>query len=377
MRALRESFDLSEGRVVTGRKPTISDVARCAGVSTATAGRVLGGYGYSSADKRRRVLLAAEELGYRPNHLARSLITGRTQTIGVVTPGIERPSSAALVRGIADIAARAGFGVLLAQSDETVEGEISAVEDLDARGVDGLVLAPFEAGAHLGGVAGQARLVIVDRDAGDLGVDSVTIDRLAAGRDCVRCLLDAGHRAIAVAVEVDPGQDGAVADLVAGLATGELSAPAATMPGGHLLRGYLEAHAERGMRVDPGRVLVLPTRDAIIAQKALLNVLRAEPRPDALVAGNESITRVAIGALARAGTKVPQDLSFVGVEDLDWLRFAAPGLDAIVFPHRGMGQAAARLLLERIEGYSGPPRRLSLAPRQRSCEEAYGRATGG
>jgi len=97
---------------------TIPDVARQAGVSTATAARALGGYGSVSATTRERVLAVAEELGYRPNGLARSMITGSTQTLGVVLSDIENSFFHRALRGVADTARARGYEVLLANTDE-------------------------------------------------------------------------------------------------------------------------------------------------------------------------------------------------------------------------------------------------------------------
>src|SRR5258708_36260677 len=117
---------------------TIIEVARSAGVSTATAGRVLGGYGYASGDIKYRVREAAEALGYRPNRLAKSLITGKTQTIGVVAGDIESPFYASVLRGIGDVARGEGFGVIVTNSDEEPALEREAVQLLLEKQVDGL-----------------------------------------------------------------------------------------------------------------------------------------------------------------------------------------------------------------------------------------------
>ena len=103
------------------KKATIIEVARLAGVSTATAGRVLGSYGYASTAIQKKVRDAADILGYRPNRLARGFKTGRTQTIGVVVGDIESPFYASILRGIADVVRGRGFGVLVTNSDENVD----------------------------------------------------------------------------------------------------------------------------------------------------------------------------------------------------------------------------------------------------------------
>lgn len=102
-------------------QPTVSDVARAAGVSRATAARVLGGYGYAGSEARELVLDAAKRLAYQPNQLARSMATGRTKTIGVVVADIENLYFARAIRAITDTANANGFDVVLANTDENVE----------------------------------------------------------------------------------------------------------------------------------------------------------------------------------------------------------------------------------------------------------------
>src|SRR5438132_114687 len=125
-------------------KVTLAEVAEQAGVSTATAGRVLGGYGYASEAIQLRVRQTAERLSYRPNLFARGLITGKTKTIGVIAGDIQSPFYATIVRGVSDEARQEGFGVVVTNSDETLARELEAVKLLREKQVDGLILAPCD-----------------------------------------------------------------------------------------------------------------------------------------------------------------------------------------------------------------------------------------
>src|SRR3954469_18091788 len=149
---------------------TIPDVARAAGVSRATTARALGGYGSVSAETLDRVRTAAEQLGYRPNELARSMITGKTFTIGVVVADIENPFFARVTRGISDAARSAGFEVILINTDENLASERTALKVLLDKRVDGVVVAPASSkdGEHL-------------RAAQDCGAPITLIDRRVAG----------------------------------------------------------------------------------------------------------------------------------------------------------------------------------------------------
>jgi len=123
-----------------GGAPTIPDVARRAGVSTATAARALGGYGAVSEASRSAVLAAAEDLGYRRNDLAAAMITGRTQTIGLVIADIENPFFADVVRGVEDVARQRDYVLFLGNSDEDAQRETRYLDLMRAESVDGLIL---------------------------------------------------------------------------------------------------------------------------------------------------------------------------------------------------------------------------------------------
>ena len=180
---------------------TIPDVARQAGVSTATAARALGGYGSVSSTTRERVLAVAEELGYRPNSLARSMITGSTQTLGVVLSDIENSFFHRALRGVADTARARGYEVLLANTDEDLEAERKAVSVLAERRVDGLIVCPTDDGdhAHLEAVISSGiPVVLLDRRVSGLHADTVGIDNRKAARDATTRLVEQGHRRIGI-----------------------------------------------------------------------------------------------------------------------------------------------------------------------------------
>ena len=164
---------------------TIIEVAQLAGVSTATAGRVLGGYGYSSEPIREKVREAAEKLGYRPNLLARGLITGKTQTIGVVAGDMESPFYASVLRGIADVARSRGFGIVVTNSDEILQREREAVQLLTEKQVDGMIVTPsdLQTAQHLREiVAAGCPIVQIDRLVHGLEADAVTVDNVQGAR---------------------------------------------------------------------------------------------------------------------------------------------------------------------------------------------------
>ena len=179
---------------------TIRDVAREAGVSQATAARALAGYGYvSAATPGRGCQAAATTIGYRPNAVARSLVSGATRTIGVVVGDIENPFFAGAARGIADVLERDGYTLLLANSDEDLARERRAVEALHARQVDGLAVVPSSGddGAHLAAILREGRpVVLLDRPISGLEADAVLVDNREGAERAVGHLAALGHRRI-------------------------------------------------------------------------------------------------------------------------------------------------------------------------------------
>lgn len=337
---------------------TIIQVAERAGVSTATAGRVLGGYGYSSDELRARVRKAANELDYRPNRLARGLITGKTQTIGVVAADIENSFYARAVRGIADVARGSGFGAIITNSDESVEREREAVQLLMEKQVDGFIVSPaaLEGSPHLADVIASGRPVVqIDRLTRGLAADSVTVDNRGAARECVVRLLAAGHRRIAIIAELESSVDGDLATFVASTDEPEV---AFRHPSWQRLLGYLDAHRAAGVRVDPALIRRVGEYSAAAAREVSLDVLRGKDRPTALFAGDGTMSTGTMQAIAAMGLRVPEDLSLVCFDDLDWMSWS--GITTVVQPVHDMGVAAAELVLARVGGDDSPPQHVVL-----------------
>ena len=345
-------------------KVTIADVAKLAGVSTATAGRVLGEYGYSSAEKRGRVLAAAKSLNYRPNLLARSLITGRTRTIGVVAGDIQSPFYATILRGVSDVAGRNDFGLLITNSDESAAEEIRAVELLLEKQVDGLIVSPCDThdAAHLRDTAANLPVVLIDREVAGLEVDTVGVDNIGSTQDCIADLIRLGHRRIGMVAELESSYRGGVADFI-DRARASAIEPAILYPSWQRLLGYLRAHDAAGVPVDPGLVCRVGKYSVQAAQDQARLFLAQGPRPTAIFTADGLMSAGTMAAISASHLQVPGDLSLVCFDDLDWMAFVDSGIDAVAQPRSAMGEAAARMLLERIDGLTAPPRRLKLATR--------------
>lgn len=344
--------------------PTIIDVAEAAGVSRATASRALGRYGSVSPKAAEAVRAAALKVGYEVNHVARSMITGRTRTIGVVLSDIENDFFVRALRGISHVAREQGYDVFLASTDEDVDLERKAVKALRGRRVEGLLVCPVDPAdaQHLTSVSAAGEpLVLLDRGVAGLITDCVGIDNRRAGYEATRALLDAGHTKIAV---------------VSGIGTEAMdralhNAPDTEQPGetpseGRVV-GHYRALLEAG--VVPDTRLQVPTNfSRPEVTEAVGRVLDSEPRPTAILTSDSLETLGALHAIRLAGLTVPDDISLLGFDDAAWIPVVLPPITVVEQPAYDMGVHAARALIDRIEGVDTPPRTVILPTRLISRE---------
>lgn len=306
----------------------LQDVAREAGVSIASASHALTGSKPVSAALRRRVREAAERIGYVPHRQARTLRTGRSQTLGVVLPDLANPFFPALLQATCAAARAAGYGTLVADAGGDAEGERAAIELLAAHRVDGLVWAPV-AGPE---AAPDIPTVTVDRAA--TGCDGVAADHREAGRLIARHLRAAG-RSRPIALHGPP-------DVPSARARRE---------------GFLEAWD--GSLAHEARV---PFSHRLPAE--VLRLLADENADfDAVACANDAVALGVMNALQRSGRRVPETVAVVGVDDIAFAELAEPALTTVRQPVEALGREAVRLLLGRLGGASGPPRSVTLPVR--------------
>ena len=318
---------------------TIRDVARAAGVSTATAARALGGYGHASPTARRKVSESARQLGYRPNVVARALVSRATTTVGLVVGDIENPFFAAAARGLADVMDAHGYTVLLANADEDAGRERRAVDALRARQVDGMVVVPAPGASpeHLTElVTAGVPLVLLDRAVVGVAADSVLVRNVAGARAAVAHLAGLGHRRI-----------GVVSD------SPDITSSA------ERIQGYRQALRAAGIAPEPGLISIGgPTRDD--GEAAALRLLDRPDRPTAVFTANNFMTVGALRAARSLALRIPEDVALVGFDDLDWTTLVQPPVTVVRQPVADLGRVAGERLLRRLDGDAGPPKRIRL-----------------
>ncbi|MGX1163000.1 LacI family transcriptional regulator [Arthrobacter sp. SLBN-100] len=321
---------------------TIIDVAAKAGVSKSTAARALARYGSVSAKTREAVQKAADELGYQPNALARSMITGRTKTIGVVIPDVGNHFFAVAMRGISTAAREAGYEVLLSSTEGDLALERRAVELLAGKRVDGIVVAPVstEDTDHLERLEGQGIAVtLLDRPAPKVKAASfVSVDHVEASTLAVNHLIDLGHREIGIVTE---------ALMPAGWKPDARQESKKLRPSAARLVGYVNALRGAGLRYRHEYVAWSAYAKAS-AYEATRRLVRDNPGLTAVYCTDSELSAGAFAALQDLKISCPKDMSLIGFDDQDWATLVRPRLTVVDQPSYQLGMAATEELLSTI-----------------------------
>ena len=309
---------------------TIADVARRAGVSTATVSRVLSGVGRARPETHARVEAAARELGFRPSDVARSLKRRSTLSIGLIVTDIENPYFPQLVKAVEDAAIGAGYAVLLCNAGDDAEREASYLDFLVERRVDGLVIAASTIGSRQGEWLATAPLpvVLINTLGPDDLVPTIVSDNRAGGRAAARHLLDLGHRRF-----------------------GYLMPPPRNMDAPERLTGVTDELTAAGLAVDgPSSAIVIGAGGPTVTggEAAMFELLSRVPHPTAVIAYNDLMAIGAMRAIRLAGLRVPEDVSLVGFDDVAFAAYAEPALTTLRQETAEMGRWAVATLTERI-----------------------------
>jgi DNA-binding LacI/PurR family transcriptional regulator len=290
-----------------------------------------------SAEKREAILEAIEELNYRPNVMARSLVERRTRILGVMVSNLKNPFFGGVVSGIQARAAELGYRVLFNTGDRKRELEEQAIENLLELSVDGLVLAsPRVSDETVAEAAKLAPVVVLNRNTVDDTSDSVTNDNIAGARLAVEHCVSFGHRRIALIT----GGDSVAAQV--------------------RREGYLRAMREFNLAEDILIVEGAHNEDGgYLGAQELLKMKRL---PTAVFASNDLCAIGAMNALEEAGLRIPDDVSLVGYDNNTLASLRHIELTSIDQPGEDMGRSAVDRLSERINGERTDPRHDVVVP---------------
>lgn len=311
---------------------TIKDVAKLAGVGIATASRALNNRGDVHPETRRKVLEAAQKLGYVPNSLARSLVYGKTKKVGVIITTVLNPFYAAVVSGIERVLTANGYTLILYNSNEDPRKEREALLILRQQRVDGIIFAPIEYESqnvkYL--IDSKIPFVLVARRTLEEDTSFVIADDFKVGEIGTEHLIEKGHRRI--------------------LFLNSWKNSSAKFR----LEGYKSALREAGFLINPKLIYsIKPDTDL---KKLISEIFSSKSRPTAIFCFCDSIALEVMKVVKEEGLKIPDDVAILGCDNLDYTELLNPSLTTIDISKFDMGVLAARILLGLLEDNKEPVR---------------------
>jgi len=331
-----------------GRQPTLNDVAKRANVSKQTISRVVNNKGEVSDATRQRVLEAIRELGYQPNTLARSLVTSRSQVIGLALPSIDQPFFPQIARGVEDAAAEAGYSVFLCNAASDPERELNAFERLRGHRVAGIIsfASRLSDDAVEQAIGGLFPVVMANRELLGMRGNVIWPGYETGPQLAVEHLIALGRRQIVfLGLESDSNIDSIK------------------------LRGYRTALEQAGIAFDPERVVQIAGElgrgfNALAqgGRAAITMLVERGVEFDAIFASNDLPAIGAMHYLTSVGTRIPEDVAVVGFGGANVSGLVTPTLSTIRIPLYEMGVTAFNALRDRINGEEASERIVTALP---------------
>lgn len=312
------------GRSRGGTSPKLDDVAARAGVSTATVSRCLNNPSKVSEATRKRVLEAVDALGYAPNFGAQALAAKRTNTFGAIIPTMENAIFARGLQAFQEELHRQGITLLVASSSYDPALEEQQIRSLIARGADGLLLIGHDRTPEIYNFLDTREVPYVIAWTFDAHQTRLSIgfDNRKAMRALADRVIGYGHRTLALITADRGGNDRAR----------------------QRFEGLCDAMTAHGL--DPAALTVMETSYSIANGAAAFEAaMQADPRPTAVLCGNDVLAAGALSRARRMGLSVPGDVSITGFDDIEIAQIVTPTLTTVHVPHRDMGRGAAELLI--------------------------------
>lgn len=320
-------------------KITIYDVAKKAGVSTATVSKIINNTGSISEKTKLKVQKTMDELQYQPSMIASALKSKSTHTIGLLLPDFSNPIFAEYAKYIEERGQELGFSVIMCNTDSDPDKELRYISLLKQKQVDGIIVAARFKNIKLlrGLIKEKFPLALIAQDLPALPIDTVTVDDYLGGYQVTEYLLSLGHRSIGVIAEGDRSSK-------------------------ERIRGYQQALIDAGLKTDEGLVRVCdqPTREC--ARLSAGTLLDLERRPSAIFGCNDLLAVGVMQAAHERGLTIPNDLSVIGFDNTELSEVVVPSLTTVQQPLRDIGHHVVDLLTQKIEGKSKTTHRVVLLP---------------
>jgi len=309
---------------------TIKDIARELGISPSTVSRALKDHPDISPETKKAVNELAEKLNYQPNVVALSLRQSKTNTLGVIIPEIVHFFFSTVISGIEDVAYSAGYNVILTQSNESLQRELTDMKALFNSRVDGMLISLSRETTNFDHIesmlAKGVPMVFFDRVYEHPSSSKVIVDDFSGAKEATLHLIDQGCKRIAH-IEGSPN-----------LAITK-----------QRLEGYLEALKDRGVAIDKNLIYPCPEATIEAGKEVTEKMLAGGPAPDAIFATNDPVAMGAMQAIRAKGLKIPGDIAVVGFSNWLFSSMMDPPLSSVDQPGFEMGQEATKLLIRQIE----------------------------
>lgn len=305
---------------------TIKQVSELAGVSLATVSRVINKTDQVKPHTKAKVEEAMKQLGYRPNFIAQSLASSKSNSVGYVVPELDGSFFGAILSGTESILKKADKHMFIAAGHSNEEDEIQAIESLRSRRCDALIL-------HLEAVSDEYLInlakedipfIVLNRFISDIHSRCISLDNIKGGQLATRALIQAGHKSIAY------------------ISGSMWKSDAVDRFNGHKL-----ALEEAGIPFDSNKMYE-GNFETSSGYEGMLSLLKANSDITAVACGNDQIAYGAIDAIRGQGLSVPEDISVVGFDNIEFSRFMFPKLSTVCYPMREMGEMAANCVLHEV-----------------------------
>lgn len=305
---------------------TIYEVSEMAGVSLATVSRVLNDSGKVADKTRRKVEAAMKKLDYRPNSIAQSLASNRSNSVGILVPELHGPFFGTMLSSIESELRKEGKHVIITAGHSDADREIEGIEFLASRKCDALIVYVFAITDEriMAIRESTVPLVVIGRLIPGMEEDCVSLDNETGGFLATNSLIESGHRQLAC-----------------------ISGPLWKSDGRERLEGFKRALSEHGLDFN-GQLVVEGDYEEMSGQEGMRQLLQTEIPFTALVCGNDEMAAGAISVAREHGMMIPGDISIVGFDNVFFTRFMHPRLSTIDYPIDTMGQMAARCVLRDV-----------------------------
>jgi len=308
---------------------SLKDIAKALNISISTVSRALRGMGEVKPETRKAVLELADEWKYKPNPLALALLKDKTNTIGVILPEIESYYFASILKGINELALERGYRIITCYSNESVEGEKRAIDDLLFSRVDGIIACPANDLVDFSHYDYLQRELVpfvhIDRDCPGLQAHKVLTNNFNATKSVVNYLYSTGCKRIALIANLDL------------LAVGR-----------QRYEGYIDALKDNNLPFDRD-LIIHGNLGTSTSEEATKYLLALSPLPDSIICNNDSVAMAVMKMIKERGYSIPDDISIVGFSDDPFSSFLEPSLTTVAQPAYLIGMKALEVMLDILD----------------------------